>query len=49
MPKRGKSWTYEAAMREYLHAREFGQLTEHTSATVGEYLESSHRSRGAST
>ena len=29
----------EAAMREYLHARESGQLTEHTSATVGEYLE----------
>ncbi len=25
-------------MREYLHARESGQLTEHTSATVGEYL-----------
>jgi hypothetical protein len=29
----------EAAMREYLHARESGQLTERTSATVGEYLE----------
>ena len=29
----------EAGMREYLHARESGQLTEHTSATVGDYLE----------
>jgi len=29
----------EAAMRQYLHARKSGQLTEHTSATVGEYLQ----------
>ena len=29
----------EAALLEYLHARESGQLTEHTSATVAEYLE----------
>ncbi|MCP4383140.1 MAG: site-specific integrase [Hyphomicrobiales bacterium] len=29
----------EAAMREFLHARESGQLTEHSSATLAEYLE----------
>jgi integrase len=29
----------ETALREFLHARESGQLTEVTSATVGEYLE----------
>lgn len=31
--------TAEAAMREYLHGREAGQLGEPTSATVGEYLD----------